>query len=415
MTDETRLSRRLGFGAALVVGLGAMLGAGVFGAVAPAAEAAGSALLLALVVAGAVAACNAASSARLAARHPESGGTYVYAGRHLGPGYGFAAGWCFLAGKLASCAAMALVLGEHLWPEHPRVPALVAIAACAVVNHLGVTKTAAATAGILAVVALGLAAATAGSLGGGTADLGRIGEGWSGSPGGILEAAGFLFFAFAGYARLATLGEEVRDPRRTIPRAIALSVAIAFAVYLLVMAAALTAVGPDVLAGSARPLVAAVEAGDLHALAPVVAVAAVVASLGVLLSLLAGVSRTAFAMADNGDLPRPLAAVHARTRIPHVAGIAAALVVAAVVAVSDIRGAIGFSSVLVLAYYALANASALRLPAGPGWGLRLVALAGLAGCVVVGASLPLPSVLAGGGILLLGLAGWVLRPVTSRA
>jgi APA family basic amino acid/polyamine antiporter len=406
----TRLSRRLGPGLALVTGLGAMLGAGVFGAVGPAAAAAGSALLLALVLAGAVAACNATSSARLAARHPESGGAYVYAGRRLGPAYGFAAGWAFTAGKLASCAAMALVLGNHLWPEHPRVPALAAVAACVAVNHLGITKTAGATAAILAVVGVGLAAAVAGALGGGAADPGRIADGWSATPAGLLEAAGFLFFAFAGYARLATLGEEVRDPRRTIPRAIALSVGIAFAVYALVMAAALMAVRPEDLAISPRPLVTAVEAGSLDALAPVVAVAAAVASLGVLLSLLAGVSRTVFAMAANGDLPRPLGAVHPRHRIPHVAGLAAGLVVAAVVAIADVRAAIGFSSVLVLVYYALANASALRLPAGPAGLLRGAALAGLAGCLVVAAALPPSSVLGGAGILMLGFAGWVLRP-----
>ncbi len=415
VTTASRLSRRLGPGLALVTGLGAMLGAGVFGAVAPAAAAAGSALLLALVLAGTVAACNATSSARLAARYPESGGAYVYAGRRLGPAYGFAAGWAFTAGKLASCAAMALVLGHHVWPEHPKVPALAAVAACVAVNHLGVTKTAGATAAILAVVAAGLAAALVGALGGGQADAGRIAEAWTGSPAGVLEAAGFLFFAFAGYARLATLGEEVRDPRRTIPRAIALSVAIAFAVYAAVMGAALMAVGPEVLAASSRPLVAAVEAGNLDALAPVVAVAAVVASLGVLLSLLAGVSRTAFAMAANGDLPRPLAAVHRRHRVPHVAGLAAGLVVAGVVAIADVRGAIGFSSVLVLVYYALANASALRLPAGRAGLPRAVAVAGLVGCLAVAAALPPASVLAGAGILMLGFAGWVLRPEPSRA
>ncbi|MFN8122160.1 MAG: APC family permease [Thermoleophilia bacterium] len=411
MTTRDRLSRRLGPGWALVTGLGAMLGAGVFGAVGPAAGSAGSALLLALVLAGAVAACNAASSARLAARYPESGGAYAYAGRRLGPPYGFAAGWAFTAGKLASCAAMALVLGNHVWPEHPRVPALVAIAACTAVNHMGITKTAGATAAVLALVAAGLVAAVVGALAGGQADPGRIADAWTATPGGVLEAAGFLFFAFAGYARLATLGEEVRDPERTIPRAIALSVAIAFAVYAVVMTAALMAVRPEVLAASPRPLVAAVNAGSLDALAPVVSAAAAVASLGVLLSLLAGVSRTVFAMARKGDMPRPLRTVHRRRRVPHVAGLAAGVAVAAVVAVADVRGAIGFSSVLVLVYYALANASALGLPAGRLGVPRALAVAGLLGCLLVAAALPPSSVLAAAGIMMLGFAGWVLRPV----
>src|SRR3982750_4077347 len=118
------LRRRLTLADAVVVGLGAMIGAGVFTAFAPAAAAAGAGLLPALAVAAVVAWCNATSSARLAARYPESGGSYVYGRERLGPFWGYLAGWSFVVGKTASCAAMALTVGAYLWPPHPHVVAV---------------------------------------------------------------------------------------------------------------------------------------------------------------------------------------------------------------------------------------------------------------------------------------------------
>lgn len=415
-----RLARRLGPGAALVVGLGAMLGAGVFGAWGPAAAAAGDALPVALAAAAAVAALNALASARLARRHPESGGTYVYASRRLGPGWGVLAGWCFVCGKTASCAAMALVFGAYVVPEHPRAGALAALAACAAVNHLGIRATARATGVILAVVGVALLAAVAGGVRAWGAPAGPTPDPVAGaSPGDVLQAAGFLFFAFAGYARLATLGEEVRDPARTIPRAIGWAFAIVLAVYAVLAAVLVSGPGPARVAATAEPLVDLVRAGDLDALAPLVRLGAGVAALGVLVALLAGVGRTAFAMADDGHLPRVLAHVDPRVRAPRRASGAAALAAALALLVADLRVAIGVSSVLVLAYYALANASALRLPPGRGHLLRAAAALGVAGCLVVALSLP-PEALgagvlvgAGGGAVLLALGRRGGRPRTA--
>ncbi|HEU4899191.1 MAG TPA: APC family permease [Actinomycetota bacterium] len=402
-----RLDRRLGVGDAVVVGLGAMLGAGVFAAVGPAAGAAGSWLLAGLVVAGAVAYANASSSAALAAVYPESGGAYVYGRRRLGPFWGFLAGWAFLAGKLASCAAMALTLGSYVAPPMARPVALAGLAAVTVANYLGVARTVAATRVVVAVVLAALAAAVAGMLLGGQADPANL-AGPGPGPHGVLQAAGLLFFAFAGYARIATLGEEVTDPARTIPRAVPLALGIVLAVYAVVAVAALLAVGPAVLARSAAPLAEAVGAGRLAALEPLVRVGAAVASLGVLLSLQAGLSRTGFAMAANGDLPRALAAVHPRYRVPHRAELAVAVLVAVALLAFDLRGAIGFSSTLVLVYYAVANAAAWTLGPGERRWPRWVAGAGLAGCLLLAASLPAASVLAGAAVLAAGAAAWVV-------
>jgi APA family basic amino acid/polyamine antiporter len=404
-----RLDRRLGLTDAVVVGLGAMLGAGVFAAVGPAAGAAGSWLLAGLLLAGMVAYANATSSAALAAVHPESGGAYAYGRRRLGPFWGFMAGWAFLAGKLASCAAMALTLGGYLAPGLARPVALGGLVAVTVANYLGVAKTAAATRVVVAVVLAALATAVAGMLLGGQADPANLaGSAWPGVYG-VLQAAGLLFFAFAGYARLATLGEEVVDPARTIPRAVPLALGIALAVYAVVCSAALLAVGPAALAEAAAPLADAVAAGRLAGLEPVVRLGAAVASLGVLLSLQAGLSRTGFAMAANRDLPGALAAVHPRYRVPHRAELAVAGLVAVAVLAVDLRGAIGFSSTLVLVYYAVANAAALTLrPAERRWP-RWLAGAGLAGCLLLAASLPVSSVLAGAAVLGIGAAVWVVR------
>jgi basic amino acid/polyamine antiporter, APA family len=405
----SRLERRLGLADAVVIGLGSMIGAGVFAALGPAAAAAGSGLLIGLGIAAAIAFCNATSSAQLAAVHPESGGTYVYGRRRLGPLWGAVAGWGFVVGKTASCAAMALTFGAYAFPDLARPLGIGAVVALTAVNYRGVRKTAGLTRGIVAVVLASLAAVVAAALLGGAAEPAHLGDPLAAGPRGILQAAGLLFFAFAGYARIATLGEEVTEPARTIPRAIPLALGITLAVYVLVALAALLAAGPDVLAEAEAPLAAAVAAGRFDAAEPVVRVGATVASLGVLLSLLVGTSRTTFAMAADRELPPGLAAVHPRFKVPHRAEVAVALAVVAVVATADVRGAIGFSSFAVLVYYAITNAAALTLPPSQRRWPRALAVAGVAGCVVVALSLPVTAVAGGTALLALGAAVHLLH------
>ncbi|MFC4054771.1 APC family permease [Actinomadura syzygii] len=398
----TVLARRLGVSDAVVVGLGAMIGAGVFAAFAPAARAAGSGLLFGLGTAAVVAYCNATSSARLAARYPESGGTYVYGRERLGPFWGHLAGWAFVVGKTASCAAMALTVGSYVWPGHPHVVAVAAVALLTGVNYAGVEKSAWLTRVIVAVVLAALAAVVVACLTSSAADAGRLDVGSGTSLGGVLEAAGLLFFAFAGYARIATLGEEVRDPSRTIPRAIPIALAIALAVYAAVAVAVLSVLGAGRLAVAAAPLAALADAAGLPSLGSAVRAAAAVAALGSLLALILGVSRTTLAMARDRRLPGALAAVHPRRRVPHRAELAVGLVVAVLAATVDLRGAIGFSSFGVLAYYAIANASAWTLGPDEGRPPRVIPVAGAAGCLVLAFALPLTSVLTGVAVLAVG-------------
>ncbi len=358
--DDPALQRRLGTIDAVTIGLGSMLGAGIFVALAPAAEAAGSGLLIGLAVAAVVAYCNATSSARLAALYPQSGGTYVYGRERLGEFWGYTAGWSFVVGKTASCAAMALTVGIYAWPAYAHAVAVAAVVALTAINYAGIQKSALLTRVIVAIVLAVLAAVVVLVLGFGDVDASRL-FGDDTSVTGVLQAAGLLFFAFAGYARIATLGEEVRDPARTIPRAIPIALGITLAVYAIVAAAVLAELGSAGLASSSAPLADAVRAAGQPGFEPVVRAGAAVAALGSLLSLILGVSRTTLAMARDRHLPHALAAVHPRFASPHRAELVVGAVVAVVAAVADVRGAIGFSAFAVLVYYAIANASAVTL------------------------------------------------------
>ena len=416
MDDEERhagqpeLSRQLGTVDAVVIGLGSMMGAGVFVAFGPAARAAGAGLLIGLAIAAAIAYCNAAASAQLAAVYPTSGGTYIYGRQRLGPWWGFAAGWGFLLGKTASCAAMALTVAAYALPGPwwaQRIVAVAAVAMLTALNYRGVTKTAKLTRILMACTLVVLAGVVIGIAIAGVQVSNLTGaDAWSSTTTyGVLQSAGLLFFAFAGYARIATMGEEVRDPTRAIPRAIIVALGIAAAVYLVVGVAALLAAGPERLARTAAPLAEALRSVGAAPLLPVVAVGATLASLGALLALIAGIGRTALAMARHRDLPGWLATVHPRYRVPHHAEIALGAVVCVLAATVDLRGVIGFSSFGVLIYYAIANASAYTQPAPQRRWPRVLNVCGAMGCLLLIATLPWPSVIVGVGVFGIGLAG----------
>jgi basic amino acid/polyamine antiporter, APA family len=411
---RSRLARRLTTGDAIVIGLGSMLGAGVFSAIGPAAAAAGGGMLIGLAIAAVVASCNATSSAQLAALYPESGGGYVYGRERLGPVWGYLAGWAFVVGKTASCAAMALTFGAYAAPRWVRPIAVAAVVVLTAINWRGVTKTVSTTRLLVFVVLAALATVVVACVFGGESSIDHIGPLDAGGIRGTLQSAALLFFAFAGYARIATLGEEVVDPARTIPRAIPISLGITLCVYALVMTSALLAVGPDALARSDAPLATAVQQGSLEMLAPAVRVGATVASLGVLLSLLVGVSRTTFAMAADRNLPRWLDAVHATYRVPHRAECTVAAIVVAIVLIADVRSAIGFSSFAVLTYYGITNASALTLGRDQRRWPRPLAALGAIGCAVLAGTLPGRTVLIGALVLAIGLTIYALRHLRRR-
>jgi basic amino acid/polyamine antiporter, APA family len=408
------VQRRLGTPEAVVLGLAAMLGTGVFAVWGPAAAAAGPWLLLALLVAAVVAACNAASTADCAVAHPRSGGGYVYGSALLCPGTGRLAGVAFLTGKSASAAAAAGIFGGYVLPSAPLPAALLAIVAVTALNTAGVRWTARGAyalvggtiAVLLLVVAVGLGP------GGGSADpvaAAAVVPVAAGGFGGILTAAGLLFFAFAGYARIATLGEEVRDPGRTIRRAVAIALGIALVLYLLVAVALLVGVGADALAGQVAPLATLVDTRTAPGLGVLVRVGAAVAAGSALLSVLVGVSRTGLAMARGHDLPGALTRIGPRGT-PWVADLAGGLVAALIAVLAGPAAAIAVSACSVLVYYAVVNAAALRLPAtGRSWP-RWTSWLGLALCLVLALTLPLTQVLITLAVLAIGWTACTLLP-----
>ena len=406
------LAPRLGTFAGVNMGVGSRRGGGVFAAFPPAAGGAGAGLLIGLAVAALVAYCNATASAQLAAQYPTSGGTYIYGRERLGPWWGFLAGWGFVIGKIASCAAMALTFAAYAAPEGWQRPvAIAAVIILATVNYHGITRTAALTKIIVAAVLATLALVVAASLSGWkTAQVQSwdlLAGGWYGT----LQSAGLLFFAFAGYARIATMGEEVRDPESTIPRAILTALTITVSIYLLVGASILVVLGPAGVAASPAPLAAAVDAaGWVWASLPV-RLGAAAAALGALLALIAGVGRTTLAMARHDDLPRWLAAVHERHRVPHHAEVTVAGLVCVLILLADLPSAIGFSSFGVLVYYLIANLAAYTQSPERRRFPRILQLLGIVGCGTLALTLPLRAVL--GGILLFAV-GVVYRAIRVR-
>ena len=382
-----RLERRLGLGAAVTVGVGSMIGAGVFVVWGPAVDAAGSGLLVALVLAGIVAFCNATSSAQLAARHPESGGTYVYARERLGALWGFTAGWAFVVGKTASVAAGALVVGAYVWPGHERLAAVLALIGITAVNIGGLSRTVTVTRVILVVTALALIVAVVSGVTSGPGYASQIRPDDI-DPVGTLRAAGFLFFAFAGYARIATLGEEVRDPETTIPRAVTRALGAVLVIYVVVAIAVGRSLPFETIVDSAAPLAEMTSRGPLETLTPVVRIGAGIAALGVLLNLVPGISRTVLAMSRRREMPAWFDHVDRNRSLPIRAELALTAIVIAIVVVVDVRSAIGASGVAILLYYAITNAAALRLDATERIWPRALMVIGLVGCVALGLSLP---------------------------
>jgi basic amino acid/polyamine antiporter, APA family len=402
------LRRDLGLLDAVGIGFGAIVGAGIFVVTGVAAGIAGPAFLVGLLIAGAAATANAFSSAQLAAEYPRSGGTYEYGYRVLTPAFGFAAGWVFLAGKISAAGTVALGLAGYLNALIPGVPpravAVGAVVAFTLLSYYGVRRSSRVN---LLIVALSLGSlllfVVAGAGAFRTANLRPFApEGW----GGALRSAALLFFAYTGYARLATLGEEVRDPKKTIPKAIEITIWGAIVLYAAVAVVAVGAVGADALASTAAPLDVAARAFPLPWVARVVAVGGVTAMLGVILSQLLGLSRMTFAMARRGDLPGFLADVHAVHGVPGKAVLLVGTVAAVVAATGTLAGVAAAASFTILLYYAIANLAALRMPKRAKLFHDSIPAFGLVACVALAFSLAPRTIVTGLGVL---AAGFVLR------
>ena len=391
-----RLRRELGVFGATTMGLGSILGTGVFVSIGIAAGVAGPSVILAIVLAALVATANGLSSAQLAANHPVSGGTYEYGYRYLNPRLGFVAGWTFLLAKSASAATAALGFGGYLlslFGVQSRT-ALIALALAAVValtavvltglrrsNAVNVAIVSVTVGALLLFVIAGLPSLAAA----GGANLTPFFNA-DGSPfANLLHATALMFVAYTGYGRIATMGEEVREPRRVIPRAIITAMLVTMALYTAVAVVSVGAVGADVLAGTAAtqaaPLEIAAQEFGFPLVAEVVAVGAVTAMLGVLLNLILGLSRVLLAMGRRRDMPGALARIDASGSTPVVAVLVVSVAIAALVLLGNVKTTWSFSAFTVLIYYAITNLAALRLSGSERLYPKWAAWAGLAACL----------------------------------
>ncbi|MGA1145914.1 MAG: APC family permease [Candidatus Nanopelagicales bacterium] len=384
----SRLVRSLGLGGAVAVGVSAMVGTGVFAVWQPALDRAGTWLIIAVVIAGLVASLNATSTARLAACYPRAGGVYAYGRAQLNRPVGVLAGVVFIVGKTASASAAALTIGLYVWPERSTAVALAAIALVLALNLRGVVRSTRIAAVMVAIV-IAILMLFAGLVG--THVVSQPGvtlpQAYT-NPVSVLAASALIFVAFAGYARITVLGEEVRNPARVIPRAMALSFAIVLGLYAIVAIVVTAAAGRGVAIGPAALAdIAESEVGSWLQLG--IVVAAVLAAGAVLLSLIAGVGRTLFAMADAGDAPGFFAAVGETSKVPYRAEMAAAVGAAILVLLGGLVLALGITAAMILTYYAISHVAAMRLERSSGVRGALVAATpyvGLVGCVsLVGA------------------------------
>ena len=417
------LRRELGHTGAVALGLGSIIGTGVYVSLSMATGIAGSGIITAIVIGAGLAFCNGISSAQLAASHPVSGGTYEYGYCYLNPAAGFAAGWMFLCAKSASAAAAALGIGSYVssaWGLESRAVATLMALVVVVVLTLIVARGLRLSSGInLAVVCLSLGALLAFTVKACALEPSIAAE--VRSPQTVrstLHAAALMFVAYTGYGRIATLGEEVKSPRSTIPSAIVITLAIAMLLYLAVALAATRLVGFYTFAAAGRsgaPLETIALATWGEGMALVIRVGAIAAMLAVVLNLITGLSRVILAMARRGDMPHRFSTIVHRNASPVAAVVGAGVVVAGICVVGTIESAWTFSAVTVLIYYALTNTAALRLPAEHRRYPRILAVLGLAGCVALALVVPSAMWRVAGVLMVIGVLWRVLARRLARS
>ena len=410
-TPSERLRPELGIVGAIALGLGSIVGTGVFVSIGIGAGIAGPAVLVAIAIAALVALCNGLSSAQLAASHPVSGGTYQYGYEYASPAIGFIAGWMFLCAKSATAATAAMGLAGYLLNALGHTGlitpvALAAVLALTLISLLGINRTNKVNIAIVAATLCSLLvfifAGTPSALHNLHLTPFLVDDGWSA----LLQASALMFVAYTGYGRIATLGEEVRQPRKTIPRAIVAALLIAMMLYIGVGAVAIAAVGSEAFYSAtmdkAAPLKVIAQTFGAPGVSWILALGAITAMAGVLLNLILGLSRVLLAMGRQGDMPRALARLNRDQTTPSIAVVVVGLAIAGLVLVGNVKTTWSFSAFTILVYYAITNFCALRLPAAKRLYPRWIAIVGLVACLGLAFFVERTIWLSGLGLLLLG-------------
>ncbi len=410
----TKLDRALGLKDAVGIGLGAIIGAGIFVVTGVAAGISGPAFLISLLIAGIVASFNALSSAQLAAVYPQSGGTYEYGYRLLNPALGFSAGWMFLMSKLAAGSVVAIGFGSYFFQlvpvGSPLLLSLGAIIILTTANLFGIKKTGYLNLAIVAFTIFSLLYLVISGIP--KVEISNFKPFAPFGLSGIAEATALLFFAFTGYARIATLAEEVKEPKTTIPKAIIITIVSAIILYLLVSITAIGVLGAEAMAGSISPLQLVANSLSNPGVKIIITLGASTAMLGVLLSQILGISRMMLAMGRRKDLFPVFGRIHKKHQIPHF-GI---LITGSLIAFLTIFGTFEFilasAAFTILLYYSITNISALKQPLQERRYGKAVPIFGLAGCLSMAFSLDFLIIISGISLLLIGfLLQWLLHKI----
>ncbi len=386
------LQREIGVFGATLMGLGSIIGTGVFVSIGIATEIAGPSVILAVAIGAMIAVCNGFNSAQLAANHPVSGGTYEYGYKYLNPLLGFTAGWLFLLAKSASAATAALGFSGYLintfgLDNNLLVPiALIAVLTLTGIVLKGIRRSNLVNLGIVSITLFSLIAFILTGLPTAISPTGAnnltpffTGENPIAT---LLQAAALMFVAYTGYGRIATLGEEVREPRVTIPKAILVTMIITMLLYLSVAVVGV-AVGVEGLSDAtqqAAPLEIAASQFGIPGIREIVALGAITAMLGVLLNLILGLSRVLLAMGRRRDMPRQVARLNASQTTPVIAVIVMAVVIAVLVLIGNVKTTWSFSAFNVLIYYGITNLAALQIPSEGRLYPKWIAVIGLVSC-----------------------------------
>ncbi len=410
---EKGLLRTLTLKDAVGVGLGAIIGAGIFVVTGVAAGISGPAFIIGLLIAGIIATFNALSSAQLAAIYPQSGGTYEYGYILINPIFGFSAGWMFLISKLAAAGVVAIGFGSYFFQimpvSSPITFSILAVVFLTIANYFGIKK-----AGILNLIIVTITLLSLVYL-----VFGGISEVKSENftpfapfgISGIAEAAALLFFAFTGYARIATLAEEVVEPKKTIPKAIIITIITAIILYTAISIIAIGVIGTEKMANSTSPLQLVADALTTPGISIIITIGASTAMLGVLLSQILGISRMMLAMGRRNDLPPIFQKIHSHYRVPHIGILLTGIIILLLTLFGTFEYIVRAATFTILLYYSITNIAAIKQPKTERMYGRFIPIFGLIGCLIMSVSLPLNVIISGIGLL---IGGFTIRFVIHK-
>jgi basic amino acid/polyamine antiporter, APA family len=320
---QPRLKRDVGLAGVVTFGAGTAIGVSIFSVLAPAAKAAGSGLLVAVAIDVVPMILFATIYSFLSSALPKSGASYEWPRRFIHPAVGFLVTWLRILSNVGALVVLSMVLVNYLSSILVlplRLTMAAVITAVFALNYLGISVAARAQNALMVALLAALAIFVATGLPIASATV--IGPLWSRGWLAVTTAVPLMISLFLGIESAAEIGEEVRNPERTIPRGIALAVVLTAVVYLAIAATALGILGPERLAASAAPLLDAARSSMGKFAAPVILSAAVVSIIKTMNAITLVFSRAVFAMGRSGSLPAVLGRVHPRFGTPHVALIA---------------------------------------------------------------------------------------------